>query len=83
LTEQNDRRLTAAGQSTKYLGVGLTWVASTVFFLYVGSWVDGRLGSKPWFTVIGAFVGAVAGFYYLMRRLSEDMPPPRKPDRKG
>ena len=31
----------------------------------VGNWVDGRLGSAPILTVIGAFVGGGAGFYSL------------------
>ena len=71
-------------QSTKYLGVGLTVVGSTALFLGVGWWVDGRVGSKPVFTLIGALVGLVAGFYQLFRRLSEDQPRGvRKPDSKG
>ena len=71
-------------QSTKYLGVGLTVVGSTALFLGVGWWVDGRVGSKPVFTLIGALVGLVAGIYQLFRRLSEDQPRGvRKPDSKG
>jgi hypothetical protein len=53
----------------KYLGAGLTWVASTGLFMYLGSLLDARWGSKPALTVVGAFVGAAAGFYYLYRRL--------------
>ena len=47
------------------LSVGLTWALSTALFLYLGSLVDGWLGTQPVFTLIGAFVGAAAGFYYL------------------
>jgi F0F1-type ATP synthase assembly protein I len=51
----------------RYLGLGLTWALSTALFLYLGSLVDGWLGSTPVFTLIGAFVGAAAGFYHLYR----------------
>ncbi len=52
----------AAGQ---YLGWGLQWALSTVLFLFLGWLVDGWLGTKPLFTIVGAFVGAAAGFYSL------------------
>jgi hypothetical protein len=53
----------------KYLGLGLTWALSTALFLYLGSLVDGWLETEPAFTVIGAFVGAAAGFYHLYHHL--------------
>ncbi|HEY0671769.1 MAG TPA: AtpZ/AtpI family protein [Longimicrobiales bacterium] len=52
------------------LSVGLTWALSTALFLYLGSLVDGWLGSKPVFTLIGAFIGAAAGFYYIYRQIA-------------
>jgi F0F1-type ATP synthase assembly protein I len=58
-----------AVQASKYLGVGLTWALSTALFLYLGSLADGWLGTEPWLTVIGAFVGSVAGFYHMYRQL--------------
>lgn len=80
MQEQHEEKLTATAQATKFLGVGLTWVGSTVLFLYVGSWADGRLGTKPWLSLLGAVVGAAAGFYYLIRQLATVTP--RKTDRK-
>jgi hypothetical protein len=53
----------------RYLGLGLTWALSTALFLYLGSLVDGWLKTEPAFTVVGAFVGAVAGFYHLYHQL--------------
>ena len=55
----------------RYLGLGLTWALSTALFLYLGSLVDGWLDTKPVFTLIGAFVGAAAGFYHLYREATE------------
>ena len=53
------------------LSVGLTWALSTALFLYLGLLVDGWLGTEPVFTLIGAFVGAAAGFYYLYTALMQ------------
>lgn len=53
----------------RYLGLGLTWALSTALFLYLGSLVDKWLDTEPTFTVIGAFVGAAAGFYHLYQQL--------------
>ena len=54
---------------SRYLGVGLTWALSTLLFLWLGTLADKWLGTEPALTVIGAFVGAGAGFYYLYREL--------------
>jgi F0F1-type ATP synthase assembly protein I len=59
----------SAAQASKYLGVGLTSALSTLLFLYLGSLVDARIGTAPWLTLIGAFVGAGAGFYYMYYHL--------------
>ena len=53
--------------------LGLTWAASTALFLYLGSLVDGWLTTKPVFTLIGAFIGAAAGFYYLYSQMMAGM----------
>ncbi|HUF51178.1 MAG TPA: AtpZ/AtpI family protein [Longimicrobiales bacterium] len=67
--EPRRRAQSQAVQATKYLGVGLTWALSTALFLYLGSLADGWLGTAPWLTLIGAFMGAAAGFYYLYHYL--------------
>lgn len=52
------------------LGYALTLVASTVLFLYGGRALDRWAGTEPWLTVIGALVGAGAGIYYMIHRLT-------------
>lgn len=52
------------------LGYALTLVASTVLFLYGGRALDRWAGTDPLLTVIGALVGAGAGIYYMIRRLT-------------
>ncbi|MEJ2502402.1 MAG: AtpZ/AtpI family protein [Gemmatimonadota bacterium] len=58
----------AAGVS-EYMGHGLTFAASTLLFLWLGSKADGWLGTEPWLALLGAFVGAGAGFYHMYNQL--------------
>jgi F0F1-type ATP synthase assembly protein I len=51
--------------SGQHMGYGLTWALSVLLFLAVGGWLDKKLGTSPWLLVLGAFVGAGAGFYSL------------------
>ena len=52
-----------------YLGAGLTWALSTGLFMWLGNVADGRFGTEPWLTLVGAFTGAVAGFWYMYYHL--------------
>ena len=56
----------------RYTGLGLTWALSVLLFLLIGYWLDGRLGTLPWLTVAGAFLGAAGGFLSLYRGLTVD-----------
>lgn len=57
---------TAVGQ---HAGYGLTIAASLGFFMGLGWWVDGRTGTTPLLTVLGALLGAGGGFYSMYRDL--------------
>jgi ATP synthase protein I len=67
-TGKPDRRDDASSLSM-YAGVGIQFALTIVVFLFVGQWLDRRLGTTPWLTIIGVFVGAVGGFYSLYSRL--------------
>jgi F0F1-type ATP synthase assembly protein I len=54
----------------RFTGFGLGWALSVLFFLLIGYWLDGRLGTLPWLTMLGAFVGAAGGFVSLYRGLT-------------
>lgn len=64
----------------RHLGHGLTWAVATAFFLLLGWVADGWLGTRPLLTILGAFVGAGAGFYNLYRQLIVE---PRKREREA
>lgn len=44
---------------------------STLFFLWLGTKADGWLGTEPWLALLGAIVGAAAGFYHMYHHLVE------------
>ena len=65
---RSDRRTGAPGAG-EHLGHGLTWVGSTLLFLWLGTRADAWLGTEPWLSLLGAFVGAGAGFYHMYHHL--------------
>jgi len=53
-------------------GHGITIAASAALFAWLGSLLDDRLGTRPIFVLLGAFLGFGAGFYSMYRRLVLD-----------
>ncbi len=53
----------------EFAGAGLQFALTLVVFMFLGIWLDKRLGSSPWFVLICVFVGAAAGFYSIYRKL--------------
>jgi F0F1-type ATP synthase assembly protein I len=51
--------------SGQFVGLGLTWALAVLLFLGMGAWLDSKLGTAPILLILGAFVGAGAGFYSL------------------
>jgi F0F1-type ATP synthase assembly protein I len=58
-------------QNWKGLGtygtVGLEFALSVLFGLFVGTWLDKKLGTHGWLTLIGFFFGLAAGTRSLYR----------------
>ncbi len=72
MSEREDRRAAAArsvAEASRYLGLGLQWALSTLLFLLGGWWLDSKLGTGPLLLILGAFVGAAAGFYSMYRHV--------------
>jgi ATP synthase protein I len=53
----------------EFAGVGLQFAVSILVFLYLGQWLDRKLGTAPWLLIIGVFLGAGASFYSMYRKL--------------
>ena len=57
------------GVATVAAGAGLQFAVSIVVFLFLGQWLDRRLGTAPVFLFGCIFVGAGASFYSMYRQL--------------
>lgn len=56
----------------QFMGLGLQFVLSLLLFLYLGQWVDRKLGTAPWFLILGVFIGASAAFYSMYHALKAE-----------
>lgn len=64
--EENESQLVTLA---RFSGHGLTLALATGLFLIAGWWIDGKLGTTPLLTILGALTGAAAGFYSLLQSL--------------
>lgn len=61
--------------------VGIELALSTVIGLLGGQWLDEKLSTAPYLTVIGLLLGVTAGFRSLIRvARGKPTPPDRPPD---
>jgi F0F1-type ATP synthase assembly protein I len=63
------------------MGLGLSFALAVLLFLGAGAWVDSKLGTAPLLLILGAFIGAGAGFYSLYYHIVIE-PRQRKTDPK-
>jgi len=54
-------------QAGPYLGLGVQFAATLVLLIFLGSWLDGKFDSSPWFTVCLGLFGGFAGTYNLIK----------------
>ena len=68
--ESSTRKMTRAyAQAGKYINLGLQFAITTLICLFLGLWLDERLGTSPGLLLVGTFFGAGAGFYSMYRTL--------------
>ena len=53
-----------------FAGAGLQFAITLVIFLFLGQWIDKRLGTSPIFLLAGVFIGGAAAFYSMYRKLT-------------
>ena len=69
---QHSAGIGSLGAAGKYAGIGLQFALSILLFLYLGQWVDRRVGTNGIFMLVGAFLGFGAAFYSIYRSLMAD-----------
>ena len=52
------------------LGLGTTLAVTVLAGLGGGYWLDGRLGSRPLFLLLGGTLGLAAGLYYFFKTVT-------------
>lgn len=50
-----------------YMGLGVQLAATIVIMVFIGDWIDGKLGYNYIFTIIFSVFGITAGIYNLIR----------------
>ena len=50
-------------------GMGVQFVVAILLFLFIGKWLDSRLGTSPWLLILGGFSGATASTVAMYRRV--------------
>lgn len=53
------------------MSFGLNLVGGLLIGYYGGGWLDERLGTGPWLTLVGITLGTVAAFRMLLRELRD------------
>ena len=75
----------SALSGAEFAGIGVQFALTILVFVFAGLWLDRRLGSSPWFVLIGVIVGASAGFYSMYRQVmtAQRRDAERMADRRG
>ena len=67
--------------------IGLAFVFALVMGFAAGNWLDTRLGTQPWLTLLGFAAGLAAGVLNVVRTMrtvaADDQPPPAGPSPPG
>ena len=50
-------------------GMGVQFLIAILLFLFIGKWLDSRLGTSPWLLIVGVFLGATASTVAMYRRV--------------
>jgi F0F1-type ATP synthase assembly protein I len=50
-------------------GLGVQFIVAILLFLFIGKWLDSRLGTSPWLLILGVFSGATAATVAMYRRV--------------
>lgn len=64
-------------------GMGVQFLVAILLFLFLGKWLDARLGTSPWLLILGVFCGAGASMVAMYRRVfpPDKSKPPAGPRR--
>jgi F0F1-type ATP synthase assembly protein I len=53
---------------SEFAGLGIQFALVILVFTGAGVWLDKRLGTSPWLTILCLFIGAGGGFFSLYQK---------------
>jgi len=68
--DQDARSTSALREAAPLLGLGMTLAVTVLAALGAGYWLDGRLGTRPLFLLVGAFFGIVGALVYFLKTVA-------------
>ena len=74
--------LSEPGSAGAFAGLGIQLLVSILLFLYLGQWLDKKLGTDPLLLIVGVFVGAAVGIYNMYHMLTAAQRKERKETKK-
>jgi F0F1-type ATP synthase assembly protein I len=54
-------------RADRYASIGFQIALSLVVYIVAGNWLDKRLGTDPWLTLVGALLGFVTMMFLIIR----------------
>ncbi len=57
-------------EAAPLLGLGMTLAVTVLAALGAGYWLDGRLGTRPWLTLLGACLGVAVALVYFIKTVT-------------
>lgn len=70
--DEKNRFAQSFGEGYSYVALGFTFAFAILFFGALGWLLDGWLGTRPWFALVGAGVGGFGGFMSIYYRVQRD-----------
>lgn len=55
-----------------FAGFGIQFAVGIILFLYIGKWIDAKLGTSPAFLIGGVFLAAGGSFYKIYRHIAAE-----------
>src|SRR5438128_11536067 len=79
--DEQNRFGRSLGEGYSYVALGFTFAVAILAFGALGGVVDGWLGTRPWFALVGAAIGGFGGVlprYYRVQRDPQGGSPPAR-----
>ena len=63
---------TAQSSGAAFAGLGIQFAVGIILFLYIGKWIDSKLGTSPAFLIGGVFLAAGGSIYKIYRYIAAE-----------